>query len=182
MKILTRTQFGNPILRKKAKPVSQDDIKSLAFKELVENMRFTLLDKKLGIGLAATQVNVDLAVAIIAIRPTTHRPEVKEFDLTLINPHIVHRSEATEEMWEGCISAGSNGKCDLFAKVARHTEIKISYTDQDGKSHARKFTGLRAQVIQHEVDHLNGILFVDRVSDPTSFMTSKEYTNRIKNK
>lgn len=182
MKILRRTQFGNPILREKARFLKGDEIKSETTQELIENIRYTLLEKNIGIGLAAPQVNKSVAIAIIAIRPTPHRPTVKKFDLILVNPVITEYSGSKEELWEGCISAGSNGTCDLFAKVPRHQKIRVKYLDEKGKSHTRGFSGLEAHVVQHEVDHLNGILFVDHVKDPTSFMTYKEYMKRIENK
>lgn len=182
MKVLQRTQFGNPILRKKARFLKGAEIKSETTQELIENIRYTLLEKNLGIGLAAPQVNKNVAIAVIAIRPKPHRPTVKNFDLILVNPEIIDYSGTKEELWEGCISAGSNGTCDLFAKVPRHQKIRIKYLDEKGKSHNRGFSGLEAHVIQHEVDHLNGILFVDHVKDSTTYMTYREYVKRIKNK
>ncbi len=83
-------------------------------------------------------------------------------------------------MWEGCISAGSNGTADLFAQAMRHSKVTVSYLDEHAQTQEKTFTDLAAHVIQHEVDHLNGILFVDRVEDTTTFMTYKEYMKRVK--
>jgi peptide deformylase len=77
-------------------------------------------------------------------------------------------------MWEGCISSGA-GKAGLFAKVPRYEKIELEYLDESAVSHKKVFSGLVAHVIQHEVDHLNGILFVDKVKDSTTFMTYSEY-------
>jgi peptide deformylase len=142
-------------------------------------MRHTLVEKKLGIGLAAPQVGKSVALAVIAIRPTSHRPKVKEFDLVLINPKIT-KYEDSKELWEGCISAGSNGTADLFAKVPRHAKITVSFYDENGEKREGTFSGLRAQVIQHETDHLNGVLFVDHVKDTKTFMTYNEYMQWIR--
>jgi peptide deformylase len=79
-------------------------------------------------------------------------------------------------MWEGCLSAGSSG---LFAKVLRYEKIEAQYLDEQGMQHTETLEGLPAQVFQHEVDHLNGILFMDHVTDPTTYMTLKEYRKQI---
>ena len=145
-------------------------------------MRYTLTEKKLGIGLAAPQVGRGIALTVIAIRSTPHRPNVKHFDLVLINPAITDYVGEKTELWEGCISAGSNGKADLFAKVPRYKKITVSYFDEHGMPQVMTFTGLKAQVVQHETDHLNGILFVDHVKNTKTFMTYSEYMARIKKK
>lgn len=182
MKELNRTQFGDPILRKVSRRLSTEEVVSVSTQQLIANMRHTLVEKKLGIGLAAPQVGKSIALAVIAIRPTKHRPKVKPFDLVLINPEITKQVGKRRQLWEGCISAGSNGKADLFAKVPRYTEIEVTYTDEKSALHQRTFKGLKAQLIQHEVDHLNGILFVDHVRDAKTYMTYKEYLKRIRNK
>lgn len=180
MKVLTRTQFGNPILREIARELTQAEITSAKVQQLIADMRHTLTHKKLGIGLAAPQVGERIALAVIAIRPTKLRPKIEPFDLTLINPVITEANGRRKKMWEGCISAGSNGTADLFAQVPRYSQITVEYLDENGKSQSKSLKGLQAHVVQHEVDHLNGILFVDRVKDPKTFMTYKEYVKRVK--
>ncbi len=175
MEILTRAQFGNPILRKTAITLSVEDIKSSKIQDIIKNMQHTLVEKKLGIGLAAPQVGQDVSLAVIEIKTTKARPEVEEFRLVIINPEIIETFGKKVEQWEGCISAGSNGKADLFAKVPRYKKIKLSYFDQKGIKKEQILDGLKAHVVQHEVDHLNGILFVDKVKNPKTFMTYKEY-------
>ena len=138
-------------------------------------MRYTLIEKKLGVGLAAPQVGQHLALVVVAVRPTKLRPKVKNFDLILINPEIVKTEGYREQMWEGCISSGSKGEADLFAKVPRYKKVSVEYLDSKGSHHIKCFKGLEAQIVQHEVDHLNGILFVDRVKDTKTYMTYKEY-------
>ena len=177
---LARTQFGNPVLRRVCRSLSPAEITSAEIQTLLNDMKSTLIDNKLGIGLAAPQVGKPIGVAVIAIRPTAHRPRVKPFDLVLINPVITKPQGEKYEMWEGCISAGSNGTADLFAKVPRYKQITVQYLDEHGKSHTKSFAGLKAQVVQHEVDHLNGILFVDHVTNPKTYMTYSEYMNRIR--
>lgn len=178
MRILECTQFGNPILRKRAKEIAIEHINSAIIQELITNMRHTLTKKKLGIGLAAPQVGQNVALAVICIRPMPHRPKVRSFDLVCINPKITDVKGNKKPMWEGCISSGA-GKAGLFAKVMRYTAIELKYYDETGKLQHKDFKGLPAHVIQHEVDHLNGILFVDNVEDTTTYMTYAEYKKRI---
>jgi len=180
MKVLETTEFGNPVLRKKAEKISVKDISSKHIQDLISDMRHTLVSKKLGIGLAAPQVGQNIALAVISIRPTSLRPKVAKFDLVIINPVITQTADK-KEMWEGCISSGS-GKAGLFAKAPRYKKITVRYHDENGKLQQKSFTGLKAQVIQHEVDHLNGVLFVDHVEDTKTYMTYAEYKKRISKK
>lgn len=180
MEILERTQFGNPILRQTTQIVEAQNILSDKVQRLVADMKYTLLEKKLGIGLAAPQVGENLAIAVVAIRKSKTRPNAENFDLTLINPIITESIGRRTQLWEGCISAGSNGRADFFAKVPRYKKVRVQYYDEHGKKHHEYYEGLPAHVIQHEIDHLNGILFVDRVKDTKTYMTHKEYIKLTK--
>lgn len=176
MNVLPRTEFGNPILHQKAQKVSIAEIHSAKTQSLIHDMQFTLKNKKLGIGLAAPQVGQSKAIAVISIQPTVHRPDVEPFDLVLINPRITKTFGYRKQMWEGCLSAGQSG---LFAKVPRFQKVTVEFYDQKGSHHVATFSDLKAQVVQHETDHLNGVLFMDRVNDTKSFMTMKEYKKQI---
>lgn len=180
MKVLARTQFGNPVLRQKAQHIRISDISSDKIQSLIADMRHTLLEKKLGVAMAAPQVDESLALVVIAVRPLIHRHKVKLFDLVLINPEITEYIGRRKSLWEGCISSGRGGKADLFGKVPRHPKIKVRFYDAEGKRHHEEFSGLKAHIIQHEVDHLNGILFVDRVKDTKTFITYHEYIKMIR--
>jgi peptide deformylase len=181
MQPLSIAQFGNPVLRAKAQFLTMAEIKSPETQQLIKGMRDLLLDKKLGIGLAAPQVGESIALAVIAIRPSQTRPHAKPYDLVVINPKIVEYENTLKPMWEGCISSGK-GKANLFAQVPRHTSIRLMYVDETGRKHNRWFRGLPAHVLQHEVDHLNAVLFVDRVKDTASYMTHKEYRKLVRAK
>jgi peptide deformylase len=174
MKPLKITQFGNPILRQQARELSKEEILSAEIKALLSDMRELLKKKKLGVGLAAPQVGEQASVAIIEIQKTKLRPSVEEKSLVIINPKITQVLGRKTQLWEGCISSG-NGEAGLFAKVPRYKKIEIDYFDEQGKQRRELFDGLVAHVIQHEVDHLNGVLFVDKVKDSTTFMTYAEY-------
>lgn len=177
--VLKRTQFGNPILRQVAKKVAPKDIPSPEIQGLIYNMRHTLLSKKSGIGLAAPQVGEGVAVVVVAIRPLAHRQRVEPFDLNMINPEITETYGRKIPMYEGCISGGP-GKAEFFAKVPRYKKVKVKFYDEQGTVRHETYEGFKAHVIQHEVDHLNGILFVDKVKDPSTYLTYAEYMKRAR--
>lgn len=174
MKHLAISQFGNRVLREYSKKLTIDQIKSSKNQALITSMKNLLIVKKLGIGLAAPQVGESVAVAVIELQKTELRPEIIELSLVLINPEIIETYGRKAQMWEGCISSG-NGSANLFAKVPRYKKLLLEYYNELGVKHNQVFEGLAAHVIQHEVDHLNGTLFMDKVKDTTTYMTYKEY-------
>lgn len=180
--VLRRTQFGNPILRQVAKRLSHTEILSEEIQALIANMYYTLEKKKYGIGLAAPQVGESLAISTISIMPMPWRPNVDEVHLTVINPEIVATYGRRSSLWEGCISFGGGGKEFPYAKALRYKKARVAYLDEKGNAHEIDFEGLLAHVMQHEIDHLNGILFVDRVRDNTTFINNSEYTKHYRYK
>ncbi len=174
MKVLKITEVGNPVLRSKSRFIPVTEINGKNIREIIKNMEYTLTSKKLGVGLAANQVGENILLAIINVQKTKLRKNVEPFELVIINPKILKTFGNRVQMWEGCISSGK-GKAGLFAKVPRFKKLKLEYYDKQAKKHIETFEGLPAQIIQHEVDHLNGILFVDRVKDTKTYMTYNEY-------
>lgn len=177
MKTLKRTQFGNPILRQKARQLTKAELTSSDIKELIANMRYTLKTKKYGVGLAASQVGQAISLAIVEIQPTKTRPNLpksKQVNMVIINPEIIKTYGNKSQLWEGCISFA-----EIFAKVPRYKKVRLKYLDEQGRTYQKDFNGLLAHVIQHEVDHLNGVLFVDKVKDSTSYITTSEYKKLI---
>jgi peptide deformylase len=174
MKQLKITEFGDPLLRSQTKSISTDEILTTHIQGLISDMRTMLKSKKLGIGLAAPQVGESLAIAVIELQKTALRDTEEELSLVIINPKIKKVFGRKSPMWEGCISGGA-GKAGLFAKVPRYKKIELEFLDEKAIKHVKIFYGLGAHVIQHEVDHLNGILFVDKVKDTKSYMTYNEY-------
>lgn len=179
MKVLKRTEFGEAVLREKARELSAAEIKNHKIQSLIKDMRHTLSSLKLGVGLAAPQVGQSIALSVIAIQPTPHRPKAEPFDLVIINPVVTETFGRKKQMWEGCISAGP-GKAGLFAKVPRYKKVKVKFIDETGKSRHEVFEDLQAHVMQHEIDHLNGTLFVDKVKDTKTYTTYKEYMKIVK--
>lgn len=175
------TQFGDPVLRGVARRLAATDICSEQTQGLVARLYDVLTTEKLGVGLAAPQVGEPAAAAVVCVQKTEARPDAKSFRLTIINPVITQTFGRRSQLWEGCISSGIK-EAGLFAKVPRYRKIELEYYDKDAKKHRKTFEGLPAHVIQHEVDHLNGTLFVDRVKDPKTYMTTSEYRKTIQKK
>ncbi len=149
MSILTILQFPDPKLRQKAAPVvSVDD----SIRTLVDDMFETMYSAP-GIGLAAVQVNVLKRVIVIDISEDKSQPEC------FINPEIVERS-GDEKMDEGCLSVPG-----IYEPVSRAKEITVRYLDRDGNAQELTVDGLLAVCVQHEIDHLDGKLFVDYLSE-----------------
>lgn len=171
MPILKRTQFGNPILRKKAKAVPLKHIHTTSFIKLVEQMFCLIQD--IGVGLAAPQISKSIRLAVIDIHPLPHRPLVTPIKRVLINPIILTYSKSTEADYEGCLS------CDgICGSVPRSTRITVCYYNEKGKKCTETATGFLARVLQHEIDHLNGVLYVDRMKDMRTLITTEEYSKR----
>lgn len=137
-------------------------------------MYYTLEHRKYGVGLAAPQVGEGIALCIVGIKETPTRPDLEKVQLTLINPEIVMTYGYRKPMWEGCISGS-----ELYAQVPRYKKLRLKWQDERAHKHEADFDGFMAHVIQHEVDHLNGILYVDRIKDTKSIMTMREYKKQM---
>ena len=156
----------DPILRKKCTPLEHVDDNT---RKLMNDMLETMY-KAPGIGLAAIQVGILKRIVVIDIS----REEEKKSPLFLINPVIIFKSKFTSVYEEGCLSLPGQ-----FAEIERPAECQIKYIDYDGKKKEMKAYGLLATCIQHEVDHLNGILFIDYLSKLKRDMIIKKL---VKNK
>lgn len=156
MAILRITKYGEDILRQKLKPVDFKTLEPL-LPQLLQNMEETCLAVR-GVGLAANQIGLDYRLAIILI-PQSDEENAPLKRYVIINPEIIEkRGEKLEE--EGCLSLPG-----LWAEVKRATDVTIKYTDENGKEQVKRARGLLAKAFQHEVDHLDGKMFVDLV-DP----------------
>ncbi|MFZ3009555.1 MAG: peptide deformylase [Candidatus Microsaccharimonas sp.] len=180
--LLKRTEFGNPILQQPAKLVEVTDIMGKEIQDLISNMRLTLKEKRLGVGIAAPQLNVPLAISVIDIKPTKARPNATTFTQVIINPEVIEGIGDKDGMWEGCLSFGTVNS-PVFAKTDRYKKIKVKFYDEHGILHDNEvLEGFPAHIFQHETDHLSGILFPSRVSDHTTWMNAAEYKKRIASK
>lgn len=180
MKLLKLTRFGNPILRTKARLLSATEIKSDNIQQLIANIRYTNQQKKYGMGIAAPQVGESVALSVIGIKPTPTRPDLDRFEQVIINPAYEGIGRRVS-MWEGCQSCGS-GRDILYGKALRYKTIHATWHDEQAVFHDEELTDFVAHVFQHETDHLNGILFVDRVRDTSTYMMADEYRKRVAKK
>lgn len=169
--------FGDPILREQARQLSVQEIKSDTVQQLIADIRQTNEAKRYGVGLAAPQVGESVALSVIGIKSTPTRPNLERFEQVVINPNYKGIGRRTA-MWEGCLSSGT-GDNTLYGKALRYIKIQASWYDENATYHDEELSGFIAHVFQHETDHLNGILFVDRVRDTASYMLASEYRKRI---
>lgn len=153
-----QTGENNKILRKKSEPLKQINKETVEF---LDDMKETML-KKDGIGLAAPQVGRNIRVIVCALNPGT--PEQQIFEM--INPEIISRGGGMETAEEGCLSLPG-----IFENVERHKKVKVRFTDRKGAETLLDLFALNARIIQHEVDHIDGILFIDRVKKDSIFTT-----------
>ncbi len=148
--------YGQPLLRKIAAPIDKDypDLK-----QLIEDMFETMYSSK-GVGLAAPQVGLSIRLIVVDTTPfVDDYPDGKNFHQVLINPKITEFSGNDWIFNEGCLSVP-----DLREDVVRKEIIHLEYYDENFVFHSEEFNGIRSRVIQHEYDHLEGVLFVDKVS------------------
>jgi peptide deformylase len=162
---------GHPVLRERAREVTTEELRSPQVQQLIDDMIETMRAAS-GAGLAANQVHETLRVAVVEVRPGNPRyPYKPPIPLTVIvNPVVEPLDAETAEINEGCLSVpGLRGTVDRFVTV------RVRYLDRDGGEHEEVRRGLTAGTFQHEVDHLDGILFLDRVRDPSTFSTWEQF-------
>jgi peptide deformylase len=178
VKILKRTKFGNPILREKARLLSDEEILSDEIQHLIKDIKYTCVKKQYGVGYAAPQGGVSVALMVVAIKPTPTRPNRELFDRIVINPEILEFIGKRQRMWEGCISFGL-GNDTPYGETWRYKQIKVRYKNEKAETITETLTGLPAHVFQHETDHLNGIIFVDRLTSPSTLVAASEFRKYI---
>ena len=141
--------LGSPVLRQRSAPVARVDDE---IRRLVDDLFETMRAAK-GVGLAANQVGVALRVAVVDVGDEVPPP------LVLINPRIVHGGDVTETAEEGCLSIP-----EIFGEVERPLAVTVEALDRDGQPYRTELSGFKARAAQHEIDHLDGVLFLDHLS------------------
>jgi peptide deformylase len=172
--ILQISQLGNPVLRRRSQFV--ENIKDDRLQQLIDNLIFTVQQAN-GVGIAAPQVARGDRLFIIASRPNLRYPQAPHMEPTaMINPRIIASSTEKVKDWEGCLSIPG-----IRGLVPRSRSIEIEYTSRDGQLHQQELTDFVARIFQHEQDHLDGIVFLDRVESTQELMTEDEYQKQVVN-
>jgi peptide deformylase len=163
--------LGNPLLREVSQAIA--DVTNESTQQLIQQLLKTVQEAA-GMGLAAPQVGERVRLFIMASHPNTRYPNAPLMQPTaIINPQILWRSEAQEKDWEGCLTVPG-----LRGLVPRAKKIKVKYDDLYGNSQQADFQGFLARVFQHEYDHLDGIVFIDRVESTHDLMVEAEWQAR----
>ena len=182
MSILKVARMGHPVLRTKALPVPPSEIGSAAIQQLIDDMLDTMREYS-GIGLAAPQVHVNRRLFVAGLRRletadgSPEPPEIPDMNdhhdmpiVAIINPELTVSGTEVEEAWEGCLSIP-----DIRGLVARPVAVRVRGYDRAGRRIAFAAQGLPARVIQHETDHLDGVLFFDRMRSLDTLTFMDEY-------
>jgi peptide deformylase len=167
MSILKVARMGHPVLRAKARAVDKTELKSPEVQHFIDSLIDTMYEYS-GVGLAAPQVHESLRVFVAMLDPDGRG----EGDaVTFINPEIMVVGDQTVEGWEGCLSIP-----EIRGRVPRAQHIKVSALDRTGKRFELELKDFPARVIQHETDHLDGVLFLDRMATLDSLTYLEEYS------
>jgi peptide deformylase len=161
---------GHPVLRERARDVSLEELATPETQTFIDDLIATMRHAN-GAGLAANQVGVPIRIAAIEVGDNPRYPYKPRIPLTVVvNPIIEPLDDETVEINEGCLSVPN-----LRGTVARFVNVRVRYLDREGSAHDDIKRGLTAGTFQHECDHLDGKLFLDRVTDPTTFTTWEQF-------
>ena len=165
-------QLGNPLLRQTTKPIS--DFSSPEFLECLISMQ-TIMETGKGVGIAAPQIGISKQIIIVASRPTNRYPHAPEMPATIMcNPQLEILDPTLIKDWEGCLSVPG-----IRALVPRYQAIRIRFQDRDGNHRQTDLTDFPARVFQHEFDHLQGMVYLDRIESTTDIVAESEYLKLI---
>lgn len=170
--ILPIIQLGDPVLRRKAEPIH--NVHDHRIQKLIDDLIATVVQVN-GVGIAAPQVGESDRLFIIASHPNPRYPHAPEMEpAAMINPKILTHSEEIVKEWEGCLSIPG-----IRGLVPRYRTIQIEYVDREGKRQTQELTDFVARIFQHESDHLDGIVFLDRLESTQDIVTEQEYQKHV---
>jgi peptide deformylase len=193
MSILKVARMGHPVLRRPARALDKSDLKNPVLQKFFDDMIDTMYEYH-GVGLAGPQVHEGLRVFVAML---DEEPDEKSEAVVVVNPEITPTSTATEEGWEGCLSIpdirgmvprhtdvtvkalgweGCLSIPDIRGMVPRHTDVTVKALDRTGKPIELRLTGFPARVAQHEADHLDGVLFFDRMRSMETLTFLEEFS------
>lgn len=166
--ILKVARIGHPVVRAAASPVPPGDVGSAGLQRLVDDMIVTMHEYE-GVGLAAPQVHVPLRVAVIEVPASDERSDAAVPLTVLVNPVVTPLGEEHRTGWEGCLSIPG-----LRGAVPRFARVRLEALDREGRPYTAEASGFFARVIQHECDHLDGKVYLDRMEDMRSLSFLRE--------
>ncbi|SRR5690606_30056084 len=166
MSLLKVARMGHPVLRKRARALDPVEVRGAAFQKLIDDMVDTMIEYE-GVGLAAPQVHEGIRLFVAAIEGDGGRMDVLPF----INPVVTPLADEQVEDWEGCLSIP-----DIRGRVPRFRKVRIAALDRKGKPFELELEDFAARVVQHETDHLDGVLFFDRMTSFESLSFLEEFS------
>jgi len=167
MSILKVARMGHPVLRQRGRPLEKSQLLSPAVQALIDDMIETMNEYK-GVGLAAPQVHQSLRLFVALL---AEEPDDGTAASVVVNPEIVLNASEVDEGWEGCLSIP-----DIRGLVRRATDITVNALDREARAVQLRLKGFAARVAQHETDHLDGVLFFDRMTSMQSLTYLEEYS------
>ncbi len=161
-------QLGNAVLRKRA--VNVENILADECQQLI-NLMMLAVSEAGGVGIAAPQIHHSMRIFIMCSKPNARYPDAPLMPPTaIINPEILHYSTEQVKGWEGCLSVPS-----MRGLVPRHSQITVRYFDRQGNEQQKKLSGFIARIFQHELDHLNGLTFIDQLESTKDLISEVEW-------
>jgi peptide deformylase len=173
MSILKIARIGYPVVRAAALPVPEGAFADPLFQKLIDDMRETMYEYD-GVGVAAPQVHESLRLAVLEVPGSDERSEDAVPFTVLANPVVTPIGDEVERGWEGCLSVP-----DLRGLVPRAVRVRLEARDRNGKPYTLEASGFHARVIQHECDHLDGNVYLDRMTDMKSLCFLKEFEAHV---
>jgi peptide deformylase len=173
MSILKVARIGHPVIRAAAKPVPKEAFRDPLFQKLVDDMRETMYEYE-GVGLAGPQVHESLRLAVIEVPGSDDRSRAEVPFMVLVNPVVTPLTDERESGWEGCLSVP-----DLRGVVPRLKKLELNALDRHGKPFSLEAEDFFARVIQHECDHLDGKVYLDRMADMRTLTFIKEFEDHV---
>ena len=173
MSILKIARIGHPVIRADAKPVPKKAFADPLFQKLIDDMRETMYEYE-GVGVAAPQVHESWRLAVIEVPGNDDRTRAEVPFMVLVNPVVTPLGEERETGWEGCLSVP-----DLRGVVSRFRRVRLEALDREGKPYSLEAGDFLARVIQHECDHLDGRVYLDRMADLRTLTFIKEFDDHV---
>jgi len=168
MRSYSIAQLGNAVLRQRA--VKVDNIQADECQQLISQMMLAVSEAG-GVGIAAPQIHHSVRMFIMCSKPNARYPDAPLMSPTaIINPEILNYSSDKVKGWEGCLSVPS-----MRGFVPRHSQIAVRYFDQEGHEQQKELTGFIARIFQHELDHLNGLTFIDQLESVKDLISEEEW-------